>query len=171
MGNLNQVGIFIVRSTATDQKSRGFFCHFHHDLAENKAFIASTDYYSRCIVMRRRKRRRGSGLWVRKWKSFAPKTRSLACWCGESVIRWAWFRCVFFSTNYFDLILKLVPWCSYVDQRALTCEQSSHVNAWWLQSIHETSCGQSPLQQVSVLKNYPVFIFGSCYILTSLFAV
>ena len=35
----------------------------------------------------------------------------------------------FFPTNYFDIILKLVPWCSYVDQRALTCEQSSHVNA------------------------------------------
>lgn len=55
-------------------------------------------------------------------------------------------------TKHFDWSLKLVLWFFSVDQRTLSCEQPGHVDAWWLQSIHKTSRGQSPLQQVSVLK-------------------
>jgi len=67
MGSLNQVGIYLLsdllkQSSATDPEIRGFFRHFHHDLAENKAFIGSKNYYSRCLVIQRRKRRRDSGL-------------------------------------------------------------------------------------------------------------
>ena len=43
--------------------------------------------FQRCLALQRRKRRKISEWWAKKWKSFAQIILCLACWCGEWAIR------------------------------------------------------------------------------------
>ena len=87
----SQVGIFIVRSKSRivlrTVECGNFFTISKYGLNKNKSSLAEENYCPRCLVMLRWRRRRSSGLWARKLKSFAPKIRFSVFWCGESVIR------------------------------------------------------------------------------------